>query len=138
MKQLLKLWILSVIGGFIYILIELMYRGFSHWSMFLLGGLCFISIGLINELFTWKTPFYLQSFIGGVIVTLLEFIVGCIVNIWLKWDVWDYSNMPLNLCGQICLIYFGVWICISARAIILDDWLRHWLFGEKKPNYILF
>ena len=131
----LKSAILAVIGGLIYILIELIWRGHSHISMFVLGGVCFVAIGLINELFPWELGIVWQSMIGAVLVTALEFITGLVVNIWLGLGVWDYSDVPLNIMGQICLPFSLAWMGLSAVAIILDDYLRHWMFGEEKPHY---
>lgn len=71
---------LAVIGGAIYVGIEMLWRGHSHPSMFILGGLCFVSIGLINELFPWELGIVWQALIGGTMVTCLEFITGVIVN----------------------------------------------------------
>ena len=56
MNKLLKYLALGTLGGMIYVLIELMWRGYSHWSMFLLGGICFIALGLINEIIPWEMP----------------------------------------------------------------------------------
>lgn len=138
LKNLIKSFVLLMIGGFIYVMIEILFRGYSHWSMFLAGGLSFVLIGLINEVFDWKTSFVLQCIIGGLIITIIEFIVGCIVNIKLGWHVWDYSNQPLNLWGQICLGFSLIWTAIiSPIAIVLDDFLRWKLFNEEKPHYRL-
>lgn len=105
--------------------------------MFVLGGWCFILIGNINEDLPWEMGLVQQSLIGAGMVTLFEFITGLIVNVWLGLGVWDYSNMPLNILGQICLPFTLLWIPVSAVAIILDDYLRYWLFGEEKPHYKL-
>lgn len=136
-RHVLKEIILAIIGGLIYILIELIWRGHTHISMFILGGVCFVAIGLINELFSWELGLVWQSVIGAVIVTVLEFITGLVVNIWLGLGVWDYSNMPFNLLGQICLPFAFAWVALSAIAIVLDDYLRYWIFGEEKPRYKL-
>ena len=134
-RHVLKEIILAIIGGLIYILIELIWRGHTHISMFILGGICFVAIGLINELFSWELGLVWQSVIGTVIVTVLEFITGLIVNIWLGLGVWNYSNMPFNLLGQICLPFALAWGALSTLAIVLDDYLRHWIFEEEKPHY---
>lgn len=130
--------ILFGIGGLLYYVIEILWRGYSHWTMFLLGGFCFVLIGLINEIFTFQIPIVKQMLISTVIITVAEFICGCIVNLWLKWNVWDYSELPLNVMGQICLPYSVLWFFLSVIAILIDDYLRHWLFGEEKPKYKLF
>ena len=135
MKRYHKEIILWLIGGLLYMGIELIWRGYSHWTMFVLGGICFILLGRINEVIPWDMPLWLQVLIGTAIITGLEFITGCIVNLWLGWNVWDYSNVPLNVFGQICLPYILLWAPISLAGIILDDYLRYWLFKEERPHY---
>ena len=130
--------ILGTIGGLIYVLLELLWRGYSHWTMFLLGGTCFVLLGLINEILDWDTPLTLQMLIGCTVITVLEFITGCVVNLWLGWNVWDYSDLKFNILGQISLFSSIGWYFISLVGITLDDWLRYRLFGEKKPRYKLF
>ena len=126
---------LFFVGATIYVIIEKLYRGYSHWTMFLLGGICFIALGLINEVLPWDMPLLLQMFIGGMIITVLEFITGCIVNLWLGWDVWDYSELPFNLWGQISLFSSIVWVGLSLVGIVLDDFIRWKFFDEEKPHY---
>ena len=126
---------LFFIGATIYVIIENLYRGYSHWTMFLLGGICFIALGLINEVIPWDMPLLLQMFIGGAIITVLELITGCVVNLWLGWNVWDYSELPFNLWGQISLFSSIVWVGLSLVGIVLDDTIRWKFFGEDKPRY---
>ena len=126
---------LFFVGATIYVIIEKLYRGYSHWTMFLLGGICFIALGLINEVLPWDMPLLLQMFIGGMIITVLELITGCIVNLWLGWNVWDYSELPFNLWGQISLFSSIVWVGLSLVGIVLDDFIRWKWFDEEKPHY---
>ena len=126
---------LFFVGATIYVVIEKLYRGYSHWTMFLLGGICFIALGLINEVIPWNMPLLLQMFIGGMIITVLEFITGCVVNLWLGWNVWDYSELPFNLWGQISLFSSTGWVGLSLVGIVLDDFIRWKWFGEDKPHY---
>ena len=130
--------LLFVIGGDIYIIIEICYRGYSHWSMFVLGGVCFLGLGYINRFLSWDTPLVTQMLIGMFLITALEFITGMIVNVCLGWKIWDYSQKPFNLFGQICLSSSIGWYFLSAAGIILDDYLRWWIFGEKRPLYRFF
>lgn len=137
MRWIKPLTLISV-GGFLYVLIELIFRGHSHWTMFLVGGLCFWLIGLINEIIPWEMPLWRQCIIGAALITAVEFAAGCVINLCLGWDVWDYSNLPFNVLGQVCLPFMALWFFLSAVGIALDDYLRYWLFGEEKPHYKLF
>ena len=130
-----KYFILGIIGGAVYVLLEMLWRGYSHWTMFLLGAICFILIGLVNEVLEWDTPLILQMFCGCAIITALEFVTGCIVNLWFGWDVWDYSQYKFNVLGQISLRSSVGWYFLSLVGIVLDDYIRYWFFGEEKPRY---
>ena len=136
--KLCKYGILALIGGIIYGALELICRGYTHWTMVILGGICFVVVGLLNELIPWEMPLTVQMLCGCIIITALEFCCGCIVNIWLGWAVWDYSDEWGNLLGQICPLYSVLWYFVSLPAILIDDWLRYWLFREEKPHYRLF
>ena len=139
MKRLCKHLILFAAGGSIYYLIEMLFRGYSHWTMMVLGGICFVLIGKINEsFFTERMPLLRQGIIGACIVTVLEFVSGLILNVWLGLDIWDYSNQPYNVMGQICLLFSLLWILLSIVAVVVDDWLRCLLFGEERPHYVFF
>ena len=130
-----KYFILGIIGGAVYVLLEMLWRGYSHWTMFLLGAVCFILIGLVNEVFEWDTPLILQMFCGCAIITALEFVTGCIVNLWLGWDACDDSPYKFNVLGQISLRSSVGWYFLSLVGIVLDDYIRYWFFGEEKPRY---
>ena len=138
MTQLFKYIFLFFFGGIAYLIVELLWRGYSHVSMFILGGLCFVFLGLLNEKYTRDIPLVIQMIIGTFIITFLEFIAGCILNIHLHLNIWDYSKMPFNIMGQICLPYMFLWFLLSPIAIISDDYLRYMFFGEEKPSYKLF
>lgn len=126
---------LLIYGGVIYYFIELAYRGYSHYTMILVGGLCFVCIGLLNELYTYKMSLIKQMIISCVIVTVIELIAGAILNILLKLKIWDYSNLKFNLFGQISLRTSIIWFFLALPAIYLDDYLRYWMFKEEKPQY---
>lgn len=137
MKQFLKYLFLFWFGGTFYITLEVLWRGYSHWTMGVLAGLIFISIGLLNEIWSWDTSIILQILTGTVIATIGEFITGCIVNLWLGWDVWDYSDMWGNILGQICPAFIALWMPISLLSIVVDDMIRWKFFNEEKPRYRL-
>lgn len=130
MKAFLKYMILFCIGGILYILIEILARGFSHYTMFIVGGICFILVGILNEI-TPKMPMIKQMLISAVLITMVEFLAGCIINLCFGLNVWDYSDRPFNLFGQICLRNSIYWFFLSSAGIILDDLIRHLLFDER-------
>lgn len=134
-RNLIKYFVLGNIGGIVYVIIELIYRGYSHWTMFLVSAISFILIGLINEFISWDMKLWKQMLIGSAIVTAMEFISGYIINIKLGWHVWDYSTIPFNVMGQVCIPFSIIWFFISLIAIVADDYLRYWLFDEEKPHY---
>ena len=134
-KSLIKYVVLFLFGGMVYYLIEILWRGYSHWTMIILGGLCFVAVGLINNVLSWNMVIELQALIGAVLITSLEFVVGLIVNVELGWGIWDYSNVPFNFLGQICLPFSLLWYILSIIIIFTDDYIRYVFFNEKKPVY---
>lgn len=139
MFRLIKYPVLFATGGTIYIFLEILWRGYTHVTMFFLGGLCFVLIGLINEnSVTLNLPLLIQQIISCFIITALELLFGLIFNVWLGFNIWDYSQIKYNFMGQICLRYSILWFLLSLPAIILDDYLRYKLFGEEKPQYKIF
>jgi len=135
LNHVIKLLALFIAGGIVYLGVEILWRGHTHWSMGIVGGLCFILVGLINEVFTYKMYLEIQAVIASVIITVVEFFAGLLINVKLGWDVWDYSNLPFNIMGQVCLLFMILWFFLSFVAIIFDDVLRAIVFGEEKPNY---
>ena len=134
-KQGMMCVILFMTGAIAYVLMEIGFRGYSHWTMAILGGLCYMEIGYINEYIPWEVPLYKQALLGAVIVTINEFICGCIVNLWLGWEVWDYSDLPFQLFGQICLPFAIVFSGLCAIGIILSGYIAWGIYGEEKPKY---
>lgn len=136
-KNIFKYLFLFFFGGGIYCLAEMLFRGHTHPTMILVGGTCFLICGVLNEVISWEMPLPKQMLICAVCITIIEFISGIILNIHLQLAIWDYSNMPLNVKGQICLPFTIRWYFLSAVGIITDDYLRYWIFNENKPHYVL-
>ena len=124
-------------GGCLYVAVELLYRGRSHASMFLAGGVCFWLIGLLDEVWP-MAPMSVQMALGAWMIVCVEFLTGLIVNRWLKLGVWDYSGMRHNLMGQICLPFVACWTVLAGAAVLADDLLRLLLFGERFQLPVLF
>ena len=102
-----------LIGAFGYGLLEIGFRGFTHWTMLVTGGTVFVILYNINSK-NENAPLWQKCLIGASVITIAEFSVGCIVNLWLGWNVWDYSGYSYNVMGQICLAFTVLWffLCI--------------------------
>lgn len=127
--------VVFLIGGVTYAMIEIMWRGNTHWTMVLLGGLCFLTL---YKLFGYMSNYSLieKCVLGAIVITALEFIVGCIVNLIFHMNVWNYSRMPLNLSGQICILYSTLWgfLCIPINFIankirkVAESWISLYMY----------
>ncbi len=138
MKYILKYFVLFTIGGILFNLVEILWRGYSYPEMTVVGGICFVFIGAINELFPWDMALASQMLISALAVTSVELAAGLILNVYLHLGIWDYSAQCYNFMGQICLLYFNLWFLLSAIGIFLDDLIRWKFFGEEKPRYKFF
>ena len=135
MKKLSEYLFLWTLGGTLYYTFEMIFRGFSHWSMFLLGGYCLLFFGVQGMAVKWSDPLWMQVLRCTIFVTAGEFITGIIVNKWLGWAVWDYSDQPFQLFGQICLPFTIIFSGLCALGIFLSGYLLYWIYGEEKPKY---
>lgn len=136
-NTIIKYLFLFIVGGFSYFYMEILFRGFSHFSMIICGGLAFILCGLIDQVIKYNLSLISQMLISTCIITVLELITGYIVNIRLHLNVWDYSRLPYNFHGQICAAYSFLWLLLSLACIVADDLIRWKLFDEEKPKYRL-
>ena len=110
------------LGAAAYPLVELAWRGRTHWTMSVTGGLCTLLIHLCSRRMT-SSGLLAKCGAGCAVITLTEFAVGCVVNRLLGWNVWDYSGAPLNILGQICPLYCGFWFALSLPVVAVSTWL---------------
>ena len=106
--------ILFCVGGSSYMLLELMWRGWSHGSMFLAGGSCFLLLGQLSG--TKLHPAW-KAVLGAGVITGVELATGLLVN--RNYQVWDYRKVPFSFLGQICLPFSLLWIPVSCGAMLL-------------------
>ncbi len=111
------------IGAVGYGLIELVWRGYTHWSMLTAGGFSFLGLARISKVMK-KASLLKKAFAGCFIITAIEYIYGIVFNVILKKKIWDYSKLPLNLNGQICILYSFFWIILSIIFIPFADKLQ--------------
>lgn len=112
-------WIFCI-GAVLYSATEVLWRGYTHWSMTLSGGLCLCLMYLLCTIFSDK-PVWLRCILCSTAITAVEFAVGCTVNLWLKWNVWDYSSHFCNVLGQICPLYSFLWCLLSLPVVLLIE-----------------
>ena len=124
-------------GGFAYGLIEVAARGFTHISMGVLGGTAMLVIHSMNRKERSLVKVLLRSLFSAVFITVCEFFTGELLNVRMGLDIWDYSELPFNLDGQICLLFSGIWYALSAAAMLLDDMIRYFILHEKR-SFTLF
>lgn len=108
---------LFLTGAAGYCALELLWRGYTHWSMGLTGGACLVGLYWLHRRLA-RRPLAVQAAAGAALVTAAEFCVGCVVNLALGWNVWDYSGWHVQLLGQICLVFSMVWylLCLLVMA----------------------
>lgn len=129
-NNLVKYPVIFLVGAIVYMAIEILWRGYTHWTMGVLGGIILILIGLIDEVTDEDIPIVWQAPIGSIIITVLEYYSGYILNIKLNLGIWDYSGLPFNVDGQVCLLFSLIWMVLSVFAVWLDNFIRWKLFKE--------
>lgn len=112
-----KYIIIFGLGAFIYGAIEVIVRCYTHWTMALTGGAVMALFMLINR--SRDVNILLRCLLGALVITSLEFAVGAVVNLGLGWDVWDYSEKPFNIMGQICPLFTLGWFALSLPGFML-------------------
>lgn len=131
------LLILFSVGAVGYYSLELAFRGFSHWSMALCGGVCICLIFLTNRKLS-RLPLLVRALVGALIITAVELVAGCILNLWLGWGIWNYSQLPLNLWGQITPVFSAIWflLCIPVcvGCTLADHYLSRRPLNPKKAE----
>lgn len=140
--------ILSVLlwtwGGALYFFAEVAWKTLRDhpetisWTMLLVAIILCIPLERFGAELPWDMPLTLQAIICGAAITATELVAGLILNVWLGLGVWDYSNLPLNLWGQICPQFAVLWVIVSFFGIVIFDFLRYGVEGGERPHYNIF
>lgn len=126
MKEYFRYTFLFLLGGFAYCTLELLWRERTHYSMLFAGGIIFIILFYIGHEMQ-KAPLIKKCFLGSAVITAVEFVFGAVFNGGYNMAVWDYSALPLNILGQICLPFCALWflLClILFKWVIKEDFYR--------------
>lgn len=140
MKKINKILVLFLFGFFTYMLIELMYRQYTYVLMGVVGGIAVLLIDQINNRISWDIDILIQGTIGSLIITFFEYIIGKLSLAGVLPVMWDYSNVPLNYKGIICLPFSLAWIGLSIVAVVIADAINYYLLDDEEvvPYYKLF
>lgn len=128
-------------GGTLYFLIEVAWKTATghperiSWTMLVLAVVLCVPVERAGYNLPWSCPLWLQALACSALVTVTEFVAGLVLNVWLGLCVWDYTNLPFNLLGQICPQYAVAWWGLCFIFIPVFDWLRYAVTGGNKPTY---
>ena len=114
-----------LIGALGYPALELLWRGRTHPSRALAGGVSAVAFRHINRK-CW--PLIAKALAGGAAVTLTEAACGLMWN--RRHRIWDYRRMPCNWRGQVCLPYSLLWCGLAAAWMIITGPAS----GRQKPQ----
>lgn len=131
-KNGLTIWnyfVIFLFGGLYYCFLEALWRGYTHWTMAITGGACFLGLFIISIRGRGR-PVLLLCLEGSLLITAMELIAGSIVNLLLGWNVWDYSSLRFHLFGQICLLYSIIWFFLCIPGIKLCRIFQELLTSE--------
>lgn len=117
----------ALFGGVLYYGLEVAFRGFSHWSMGVCGAICFLFLYRMNRLY-FRIPLPLRALTGAAFITSVELIAGCILNLGMGMNIWDYSALPYHFLGQICLPFSILWFLLSFPCALLSYLIRRIVF----------
>jgi uncharacterized membrane protein len=125
-----ELPLILLLGGVSYYTLELLWRGYSHPAMALCGAFCLWRLWRL-ECDHSHLPLPLRALLGSGIITVTELFAGCLLNLGLGLAIWDYTDMPLNFLGQICLPYSVLWFLLCFPVSVLLRLLRRAVFPCK-------
>lgn len=131
-------------GGTLYFFMEVVYKTLTgnpdhiSWTMIIVAFILCIPLERFGDELPWEMPMILQTIICAVAITITELISGLILNVWLGLHVWDYSELPFNFMGQICLQFSLLWVVLSFLGIKAFDWIRYTIVGGIRPQYKMF
>lgn len=130
-------------GGTVYFLMEVAFKTLTghperiSWTMLVVAILLTVPVERCGAQLPWDCPLWLQALCCAALVTAVELVAGCVINLWLDLDVWDYTDLPGNFLGQICPQYSAVWWVLCLAFIPAFDWLRWVVEGGERPHYYI-
>lgn len=121
------LFCLFLMGGSLYYLLEVLLRGWSHWTMAVCGGICLSLIYLMN-IRLGNAPLLFRASAGAFIITAVELLAGYWLNLHLGLGIWDYSTHAHHLWGQISFYASARWLLLCIPVCLGCSALRKYVF----------
>lgn len=98
------------------------FMGYTSLWMIPIGGYVGIITHLINLFFA---SIFIKMIMFMILITILEYISGLLLNAIFDLNLWDYSNSKFNIDGQICIQYSLLWFLLAYPALWFDNILRN-------------
>ncbi|MCD7775797.1 MAG: putative ABC transporter permease [Firmicutes bacterium] len=140
-----KLALLCIIGSFVGVVIELIWCMVSNGYIESRSGLVFGpfnilygigAVALTMALYKFRNCNVWISFFSGMLVgSIVEYVCSWAQELVMGSRSWDYSNMPFNINGRICLLYSAFWGILGVLWI-KDLYPRFASLIVKIPNMI--
>ena len=117
--NLYKILLICIVGSFAGVVVEMIWCLITNGYLESRAGLVYGPFNLLYGagatmltlcLYKYRNRGYQLSFVGGFVVgSVLEYVCSWAQEALLGSRSWDYSGMPLNLNGRICLLYSVFW-----------------------------
>ena len=90
-------------------------RGFLHGPVIPIYG--FAAISILLATIPFKTNIWLIFILGALAASLMELVTGSFMEKTFHVKYWDYSDLPLNYKGHICLFVSLFWGALSVLMV---------------------
>lgn len=117
--NLYKLFLVCVVGSFAGVVVEMLWCLVRYGYIESRAGLVYGPFNLLYgagavlmtlALYRYRNQGYIWSFLGGMVVgSVVEYVCSWGQEMVFGSRSWDYSALPLNLNGRICLLYSVFW-----------------------------
>lgn len=118
-------------GFFLYAMLEIGGRGYTHWTMGVLGGFSLTVLYSMEQ--RLNEPRWVCALLGTLFITAAEFTVGVFDNLIMGWQVWDYTDRSFNVLGQICPLFSALWFILCFPAFQLCGMIYRQYHREAAP-----
>ena len=95
---------LFFVGAFGYGQIELLYRGYTHWTMLVSGGVLLLVLHELNRSLPRSVPLLARCAAGAGCITGLELAMGLVCNRLLGMGIWHERITKRTALGMLLIL----------------------------------